>query len=159
MAALTYTFGVDADTVKEEELPFVQQFDDDQLERAIDRACGDLNPQLRALRIAPESITEANAPDDWLWCRSTVIAGAAGYYMRSVTGSWDAGRDKLDAMRARIDQLIAAPQLLVSYNPNASSTATARSRANHNPGPVTDQQTAHARARMLNPANPNNWRQ
>jgi hypothetical protein len=155
----SYAFDVVPADVVADELEFAQQTDSDLLEGAIDRAAGDLNPQLRAKGIDPASITEANYPDDYNWCRKTIIVGAAGYYMRSVTGSWEAGRDKLDAEKARIDQFSEFPQLLAAYSPNASSANAGRSRVNYDPGPVTDTQTRRARDRMLNPADPNRWRQ
>ena len=160
MAANTYAFDVTAAEVKAEQLDFMQTFNTGLMDSAIDRAASELNVALRMMNITPTSITSAAATvDDYNWCRSTVIVGAAGYYIGLSTGAWPAASDRLSAMDQRIREFKSAPQMLTVYDPSASSTATARSRANYMPGPVVDEVTASARARFLQPSDRFRWRQ
>jgi hypothetical protein len=88
-----------------------------------------------------------------------VILGAAGYYLYLATGTWQQGGDRVAAMQEQIRMLREAPQMLQSYNENASSTATARSRTNFNPGFSTDSETLGAQSRFLQSSMPSRWRQ
>jgi hypothetical protein len=157
--ANTYAFSVTASEVKNEQLSFLQEFNTSFMDDAIDRAASQLNVILRSLRITPSTITAANAVDDFNWCRSVVILGASGYYLWLATGTWQSGGDRVAAMQEQIKMLRDSPQMLESYNENASSTATARSRNNYDPGPSNDSETQNARARFLQPAIPSRWRQ
>ena len=157
--ATTYAFAVTASDVKSEQLSFLQDFNSGLMTEAINRAASQLNVVLRALRIAPNSITSTSAVDDFNWCRSVVILGAAGYYLWLATGTWQQGGDRVAAMQEQIRMLRESPQMLESYNENASSTATARSRTNYNPGLSTDSETLGAQARFLQPSMPSRWRQ
>lgn len=159
--AATYVFDVTAAEVKAEQIGYLQPvIDETVMEASIDEAASELNTILRALRIAPDSITAANAPDDYNWCRRTITTGAAGLYLRTKTGTWENGAgQRVEAMNARIQALRDMPQMLQSYNPDASSSATARSRTNYNPGTSTDQATQGARSRMLSPVSRHTWRQ
>ena len=157
--ATTYAFAVTASDVKSEQLSFLQDYNANLMTEAINRAASQLNVVLRALRIAPNSITALNAVDDFNWCRSVVILGAAGYYLWLATGTWQQGGDRVAAMQEQIRMLRESPQMLESYNENASSTATARSRTNYNPGLSTDSETLGAQVRFLQPSMPSRWRQ
>lgn len=157
--ANTYAFLVTATEVKDEQLSFLQDFTSAFMNDAIDRAASQLNVILRSLRITPSTITAANAVDDFNWCRGLIILGASGYYLWLATGNWQAGSDRIASMMEQIKMLRDAPQMLESYNENASSTATARSRNNFNPGPSLDSETQNARARFCQPAIPSRWRQ
>lgn len=158
--AATYAFDVTAAEVKAEQLEYLSSFKSSIMDDAIERAASDLNIMLRALRMAPNSITAANAVDDYNWCRSVVMLGAAGYYLKTVTGTWENGAGQRVAdMQSQIKMLRDMPQMLQSYNPDASSSATARSRTNYNPGTSTDQATQGARSRMLSPVSRHTWRQ
>lgn len=157
--ANTYAFQVTATEVKNEQLSFLQEFNTSFMDDAIDRAASQLNVILRSLRINPSTVTAANAVDDFNWCRSVVITGAAGYYLWLATGSWQAGADRIASMQEAIKMLREAPQMLQSYNENASSTATARSRTSYDPGPSNDSETQNARARFLQPSIVSRWRQ
>jgi len=157
--ATTYAFAVTAAEVKSEQLSFLQDFNSGLMTEAIDRAASQLNVILRSLRIAPTSITAINAVDDFNWCRSVVILGAAGYYLYLATGTWQQGGDRVAAMQEQIRMLRESPQMLQSYNENASSTATARSRTNFNPGVSTDSETLGAQSRFLQSSMPSRWRQ
>ena len=160
MAANTYAFDVTAAEVKAEQLDFMQTFNSGLMDTAIDRAASELNVALRMMNIAPTSITSAAATvDDYNWCRSTVIVGAAGYYIGLSTGAWPAATDRLSAMESRIREFKSAPQMLSVYDPSTSSTATARSRTNFNPGFSTDSETLGAQSRFLQPSMPSRWRQ
>ena len=157
--ATTYAFAVTASEVKSEQLSFLQDFNSGLMTEAINRAASQLNVILRSLRIAPTSITAVNAVDDFNWCRSVVILGAAGYYLYLATGTWQQGGDRVAAMQEQIRMLREAPQMLESYNESASSTATARSRTNFNPGLSTDSETLGAQSRFLQSSMPSRWRQ
>ena len=157
--ATTYAFSVTASDVKSEQLSFLQDFNANLMTEAINRAASQLNVVLRSLRIAPSSITAINAVDDFNWCRSAVILGAAGYYLYLATGTWQQGGDRVAAMQEQIRMLRESPQMLQSYNENASSTATARSRTNYNPGLSTDSETLGAQSRFLQSSMPSRWRQ
>ena len=159
MPANTYAFDVTAADVVAEELNFPQQTNSNLLDNAIDRAASELNTALRMMRIVPSSITSSSAVDDYNWCRATVIVGAAGYYIGLSTGAWPAAQDRIGAMFDRIRAFREAPQMLQSYNPDASSASSARSRANHNPGQSLDTATRNASARFLQPNNQSRWRQ
>lgn len=156
--ATTYAFAVTAADVKSEQLSFLQDFNSALMTEAINRAASQLNVVLRAFRIAPNSITALNAVDDFNWCRSVVILGAAGYYLWLATGTWQQGGDRVAAMQEQIRMLRESPQMLQSYA-DTSSTATARSRTNYNPGLSTDSETLGAQARFLQPSMPSRWRQ
>jgi hypothetical protein len=88
--AATYAFDVTAADVFAEELNFVQDYTAALMDDAIERAASKLNSALRMFRIVPSSITSSSAVDDYNWCRSTIIVGAAGYYIGLSTGAWPA---------------------------------------------------------------------
>lgn len=160
--ATTYAFDVEPADVVAEELAMQQDMADDfetLLEGAITRAASDLNSVLRMHSIVPSSITAASAVDDYNICRSIIIRGAAGYFLRSISGAEDAGSQKLADVRRDLTDLKQAPQMLQSYESTSSSTAGARSRATYDPGESADRPTQRARARFLDPSNPSNWRQ
>lgn len=157
--AATYAFDVTAAEVKAEQLEYLQSYKTVVMDDAIERAASDLNIMLRALRMAPNSITAVNAVDDYNWCRSVIMLGAAGYYLKTVTGTWENGAGQRVAdMQSQIKMLRDMPQMLQSYNPDASSTSSARSRANHNPGQSLDTATRRASARFARPDDPRRWR-
>lgn len=157
--AATYAFGVTASDVKTEQLSFLQDFNSVMMTESINRAASQLNVILRSLRVSPTSITSVSAVDDFNWCRSVVILGAAGYYLWLATGTWQQGNDRVASMQEQIRMLRDAPQMLQSYNENASSTATARSRTNYDPGTSNDSDTLGARSRFLQPCLSARWRQ
>lgn len=157
--ANTYAFSVTASEVKNEQLSFLQDYNSALMDDAIDRAASQLNVILRSLRIAPNSITAANVVDDFNWCRNVVILGASGYYLWLATGTWQQGADRINSMQEQIKMLREMPQMLESYNESSSSTATARSRNNYDPGNSTDNETISARDRFLSPAIVSRWRQ
>lgn len=160
--AATYAFDVTPADVIAEELAMQQDMAaefNDLLEDAINRAASKLNSALRMHSLVPSSITAVNAIDDYNWCRDLIIRGAAGYFLRSISGAEDAGSQKLADMRSEIAEFKKAPQMLQSYVSTTSSTAGARSRANYNPGQSTDPATRRARERFLDPSNPRNWQQ
>ncbi len=158
----TYVFDVTPADVIAEELAMQQDMADEftaLLEDAINRAASKVNSALRMHSIVPSTITASTSVDDYNTCRDIIIRGAAGYFLRSISGAEDAGSQKLADMRAEIAEFKKAPQMLQSYVSTTSSTAGARSRANYNPGESTDVMTQRARQRFLNPADPGNWRQ
>lgn len=158
--AATYAFDVTAAEVKAEQLEYLQSYKTAVMDEAINRAASKLNTMLRALRIAPTSITAANSVDDYNWCRAVVMLGASGYYLKAITGVWEGGAgQRVGEMNENINELRDMPQMLQSYNPDASSTSSARSRTNYNPGTSTDQATQGARSRMLSPVSRHTWRQ
>lgn len=152
---MAYVYGLTPTDVRDYELSFEQDLDTVLLTDSIDRAAGDLNAELRALGIEPEDITQADYPDDWTWCRSTVSFGAAGLYLRSVTGSEQAATTKLEMFSRRIRSFIARPQMLKSYPATASAALTARGPSNYG----DPQGTTRARSRMLDPSRVSRWRQ
>ena len=157
--ATTYAFGVTAADVKSEQLSFLQDFNSGLMTESINRAASQLNVILRSLRVSPSSITSTSAVDDYNWCRSVVILGAAGYDLWLATGTWTQGGDRVASMQEQIRMLREAPQMLQSYNENASSTSTARSRTNYDPGASNDSETQGARSRFLQPSLSYRWRQ
>jgi len=157
--ANTYAYSVTAAEVKSEQLSFLQDFSTALMDEAINRAASQLNVILRGLRIVPTSITAISAVDDFNWCRSVVILGASGYYLWLSTGVWEQGGSRITAMQEQIKMLRESPQILQSYNETSSSTSSARSRENYNPGFSTDEQTQRASVRFLDPSNTYRWRQ
>lgn len=150
-----YVYGLTHTDVTTEELAFLQSVDAAKLTAALDRAASDLNAELRAYDIPPADITSANYPDDFEWCRSTVLYGASGFYLRTVTGAEEAASVKLSTFGSRIARFRDRPQLLAAYNTLASSKLTARG-----PGNYGDTQAAEmARQRFLQPQYPDRWRQ
>lgn len=148
-------YGLTFTDVQTEELAFLQAVDTAKLTAAIERAAGDLNVELRAMGIDPADVTSGNYPDDYEWCRSTVLFGAAGMYLRTVTGAEEAASVKLSTFGTRINRFRDRPQMLAAYPDLASSALTARG-----PGNYGDTSSAGAaRLRFLDPSNPHRWRQ
>lgn len=148
-------YGLTFTDVQERELSFLQDVDTTELTASIKRAASDLNVELRALSVVPSDITEAVYPDDYEWCRSTVLFGAAGMYLRTVTGAEEAATVKLSTFAARITRFRDRPQMLDAYNSLSSSALTLRSPANFGDIAASDA----ARARFLDPSRPDRWRQ
>ena len=148
-------YGLTFTDVTSQELSWLQDVNTSTLTAAIQRAAAELNTELRAMDITPSDITAANYPDDYEWCRSTVMYGAAGYFLRNMTGAEEAATVKMRTFGERIKMFRDRPQMLEAYNALASSTLTARGPGNYG----DTQAAASARLRFLNPADPARWRQ
>lgn len=148
-------YGLTASDVQDAELAFMPDVDSSLLAENITRAAAELNVELRAFAIDPAQITAATYPDDYEWCRSTVLFGAAGMYLRTVTGAEQAATAKLDFFARRIAAFVRRPQMLAIYSAVASSALIARSPANY--GDTTA--NTRARARFVDPSRVDRWRQ
>jgi hypothetical protein len=148
-------YGLTHTDVQTQELSFLQDVDTAKLTAAIQRAAGDLNTELIAMRVNPADITAGAFPNDFEWCRSTLLYGAAALYLRNMTGAEQAATVKTEAFGARIRMFRDRPQMLAVYNATATGALIARGPGNF--GDV--EAAAHARTRFLDPSRVDRWRQ
>jgi hypothetical protein len=150
-----YVYGLTHTDVAAEELAFLQTVDTTRLTAAIERTAADLNIQLRSLGVDPTEITSSAFPDDFEWCRSTVMYGAAGFYLRNSTGSEEAATVKMATFGSRVRMFNERPQMLVSYQSTKSGALTVRGPGNYGDPAAAER----ARARFLDPSYVTRWRQ
>lgn len=152
-----YTYGVDADSVRARRLAAQQTVNDTALEAAVDEAASELNSLMLSIGVNPETVTQADYPENFGWCAITVELGAAAYYLRTVTGTADVSfREEYERRMALLRK---NPNMLVVYNATATSQQTARTRANHTPTGADPGANQRARARFLDPSNRRSWHQ
>ena len=150
-----YVYGLTHTDVTAEELAFLPTVDTGRLTDAIERAAADLNTELRSLGVDPTQITSIAFPDDFAWCRSTILYGAAGFYLRNVTGNEETAAVKFSAFATRIKKFNDRPQMLAVYQSTKSGALTVRGPGNYGDPAAADR----ARARFIDPSYVTRWRQ
>lgn len=122
------------------------------LDQCISTTSSRLLTELTRWDIVGASITEADYPDDYVWCWDTVAAGAASAYISSSAGVTD---DALETdFRDRVRSIRESPQKLEIYQPETGANGAASHMTTL---PANTVASLRARAGSPSPARAKQW--